>query len=165
LLDIGCGSFPFFLTSCSFGSKYGIDRVSRNDGADPRLEGINLIDVDLEAGRSLPFADNYFDVITALAVFEHIDQERLVPLLSEVGRLLKPGGQYIMTTPAPWTEGILATMAKLRLVSSAEIDEHKGAYSRSEICEVLAKAGFDSSAIRSGYFELFMNIWIVAKRD
>jgi 2-polyprenyl-3-methyl-5-hydroxy-6-metoxy-1,4-benzoquinol methylase len=165
LLDVGCGSFPLFLTRCSFGSKYGIDRVLQNDGTHPRLNGINLIDVDLEATSSLPFADNYFDVITALAVFEHIDQERLVPLISEVVRLLKPGGQYIMTTPAPWTEGILATMAKLRLVSSAEIDEHKGAYSRSEIREVLGKAGFNSDAIRSGYFEFFMNIWVVAKRD
>jgi SAM-dependent methyltransferase len=165
LLDVGCGSFPLFLTRCSFESKYGIDRVPRNNGADPRLEGINLVDFDLEAGSHLPFPDDYFDVITALAVFEHIDQERLVPLLSEVARLLKPGGQYIMTTPAPWTEGILATMARVRLVSSAEIDEHKGAYSRSEIREVLAEAGFESGAIRSGYFELFMNIWVVAKRD
>jgi 2-polyprenyl-3-methyl-5-hydroxy-6-metoxy-1,4-benzoquinol methylase len=169
LLDIGCGSFPLFLTRCSFRTKYGVDRVSTEDAtaaveSDQSDQSISLVNFDLEAEDSLPFPDEHFEVITALAVLEHIDRDRVVPLLSEVSRLLKPGGQYILTTPARWTDGILAAMARLRLVSSAEIDEHKGAYSRGGIHSVLAEAGFDPAGIRSGHFEFFMNTWVIATK-
>jgi hypothetical protein len=50
-------------------------------------------------------------------------------------------------------------MARLRLVSPEEIEEHKGAYSRSSISATLQKAGFSNKNIKSGYFEMFMNTW------
>ena len=80
----------------------------------------------------MPFDDDYFDVVTMLAVFEHIAPERLGNVLKEISRVLKKGGMYIMTTPAVWTDSILRVMAKLRLVSPVEIAEHKGSYSHSK---------------------------------
>lgn len=41
--------------------------------------------------------DESFDVITAVEVLEHVDQDEL--FVSEVRRVLKPGGKFIMTTP------------------------------------------------------------------
>jgi hypothetical protein len=68
-----------------------------------------------------------------------------------------------MTTPVRWTEGILKLMSRMRLVSHEEVDEHKAQYSRGEIATLLAEAGFDSSDIRLGTFELGMNVWASAQ--
>jgi len=62
-----------------------------------------------------------------------------------------------MTAPAVWNDIVLCSMARLRLVSSEEIEEHKGAVSRSSISAALQKAGFSNKNIKSGYFEMFMN--------
>src|SRR5215213_6615621 len=82
ILDIGCGSFPLFLSRAPFNSKYGIDRVIDPDAIRELADrGMTLQPIDLEAGEPLPFEDGFFDVVTALAVFEHIAQDRLVPVL------------------------------------------------------------------------------------
>ena len=127
--------------------------------------GIDIIDFDLERDRTLPFDDCYFEVVTMLAVFEHIEPERLRILMAEISRVLKPDGTFVITTPAPWTGLLLKMMAKFGLVSKIEIDEHKAMYSRKKIRSMLAKNGFEAGNIRSGYFEGFMNIWAVAKKQ
>jgi hypothetical protein len=50
-------------------------------------------------------------------------------------------------------------MARLRLVSAAEIEEHKGRYSPGQVFSILQQGGFAAQDIRTGYFELGMNIW------
>lgn len=69
-----------------------------------------------------------------------------------------------MTTPAKWTKGLLNCLARINMVSQVEISEHKAAYSRKQVRAVLEQGGFSRSAIRSGYFECFMNIWVQAKK-
>lgn len=46
---------------------------------------------------TLPLADNSFDLVTANMVFEHV--EAPLPLLKEIRRVLKPGGQLVVLTP------------------------------------------------------------------
>lgn len=165
VLDIGCGSYPLFLTSTEFNYKYGLDRVVQKEQIDLfKQKNINLIHHDNEAENPLPFEDNFFDSVTMLAVFEHIEPAKLVGVLKEIRRVLKPGGMYIMTTPAIWTDGLLRTLAKLNLVSPAEIEEHKDAYSFKKIAYFLTQAGFSKNNLQFGYFELFMNIWATAKK-
>jgi ubiquinone/menaquinone biosynthesis C-methylase UbiE len=112
----------------------------------------------------LPFEDNFFDVVTMLAVFEHIEPAKLTGLLSEIRRILKPGGMSVMTTPAVWTDRLLRALAKIRLVSPAEIEEHKDAYSFKKITKFLTQAGLSDQRLKFGYFELFMNIWATATK-
>lgn len=50
-----------------------------------------------EGGR-LPFQDGAFDVVTALDVLEHIEHDAAA--LSEMGRILRPGGLLVATVPA-----------------------------------------------------------------
>jgi SAM-dependent methyltransferase len=165
LLDIGCGSYPYFLTATHFAEKWGVDQVF---DAEARLqlghEHVNLLPFDAQQNSVLPFPDNHFSVVTMLAVFEHIATDRLALLLSQVRRVLKLDGLYIATTPAYWTDGLLKTLASARMLSSVEIDEHKGTYRHADIKRALREAGFLSPAIRQGYFELFMNTWSVAKK-
>ncbi|MDO8281344.1 MAG: class I SAM-dependent methyltransferase [Thermodesulfovibrionia bacterium] len=163
ILDIGCGSYPLALLHIDFNEKFGLDKVvgEKNPGYF-QIKGINIKNLDLEMQESIPFDNDYFDVVIMLAVFEHIETDRLETILNEVYRILKPGGVYIMTTPAIWTDKLLRIMARLRLVSPVEIEEHKCAYSPSSVNEILQRTNFKDGNINFGYFEMFMNIYTVA---
>ena len=161
ILDIGCGCYPLFLTTVDFSEKYGMDKTVQ---ADKVAKGITLINHDFENKERLPFKDDFFDVVTALAVFEHIEPKNLVRLHKEIYRMLKPGGMYIMTTPTFWTNGLLRFLAGLGLISDVEIKDHKGSYNRFDILSILQRADFQKSNLRFGYFELFMNSWATATK-
>jgi SAM-dependent methyltransferase len=161
ILDVGCGSYPYFLTTTVFKEKYGID-PSIN------LSLIKDVNVNLQKikidKKTLPFKNDYFDVITMLAVFEHIEHKDLISVLSEIKRVLKKDGQLIITTPAPWSDKILHLMARTWLISSEEIHEHKHNHSKIKIENILSNAGFEKGKIKSGYFELGVNMWFTAKK-
>lgn len=162
ILDVGCGSYPAFLRGTRFAERYGLDRLAL---ADVRDTGINLVEHDIADGSGLPFESKFFDVVTMLAVFEHVDALPLQRLLPEILRVLRPRGLYVMTTPPRWTESILKVMSYLQLVSHEEVSEHKALYSRDEIVSLLVEAGFDRANVRHGTFELGLNLWAVAQRS
>lgn len=67
-------------------------------------KGNDKITYQVEDGLNLSFPDNHFDVITCMEVIEHVGQPE--QLLSEIKRVLKPGGHLLMTFPRqsfPWT--------------------------------------------------------------
>jgi len=165
ILDIGCGLEALFLANLDFSEKYGLDRDIETAVKDrAKQQGIILICFDIEKGENLPFEDDFFDVVSMLAVFEHIEPQHLVRLHKEIYRVLKPGGMYVMTTPAAWTGPLLRLLAKLHLISDVPISEHKGSYSHSMISSVLQEADFQQDKLRLGYFELFMNTWATATK-
>jgi SAM-dependent methyltransferase len=162
ILDVGCGSYPLFLLGTPFTERYGLDRDVPAGIADE--QNLHLIAHDVEHKRVLPFEARFFDAVTMLAVFEHLDEPVLIDLLREIRRVLVPGGVFVMTTPADWTAGILSRMATLSLVSSEEVGEHKSQYSPAQIRELLTRAGFDAQRIDLGSFEAGMNLWARATR-
>lgn len=153
ILDIGCGTEPYFLIKTKFKIKYGIDPAVTHRSKSGSLV---LKRQDVQTAR-LPFQENYFDVVTVLAVVEHMEPRKLKALLKEILRVLRPGGRLVLTTPCTWTHYILVAMAKLRLVSSYEISEHKAAYNHRQLRGLLSELGFRK--VRCGYFELFLNNW------
>jgi len=162
VLDIGCGVFPFFLATTTFREKYGVDRFTLGEPGE--AGDIHLVRHDVEATDRLPFPDGFFDVVTMLAVFEHIDPARLGGTIREVQRILRPGGIYLLTTPASWTAGLLRLLAWAGLVSREEIEEHKDVYDHPKIVGILRVAGFDGGGIETGYFEGFANLWVTARK-
>ncbi len=165
IVDIGCGTLPLFLASSDFAQKIGLDKSFNSNIAQSfDSSGIELIEHDIEKVGELPLKDNCCDVVTMLAVVEHIERQQLERLLVQVYRILKPGGIYIVTTPAPWTDALLRIMARLNLVSAAEIHEHKALYGRTSLLAMLVRAGFRERGMRGGYFELGLNVWAVASR-
>jgi SAM-dependent methyltransferase len=165
ILDIGCGTHPVFLLKTQFNEKYGLDKVVGHFTS-PELENrnIRLINCELKTECLIPFDDEFFSVITMLAVVEHLEPERLIELFREIHRVLVAEGILIMTTPAAWTDALLRLMAKLRLVSRVEIEEHKDSYAPSRLCSLLEQAGFTRDRMRHGYFEMFANTWILAEK-
>lgn len=159
ILDIGCGSFPYFLTFIDFKNKYGVDPSLSTTESNKLI--LKKIDV---AKTPLPFADNFFETVTMLAVFEHIDYQRLTFVLKEVKRVLKRNGIFIITTPSPWSDKLLHNMARFGLISSEEIHDHKHHYSKNRIEGIIRETGFKKENINSGYFEFGMNMWFTATK-
>jgi len=163
ILDIGCGEFPYLLDNVDFNEKYGIDKIVDREVFNSKDKGkIFVRRGDIEKDGLRFFEDDYFDVITMLAVFEHLEPRRLLCIIEEIKRILKLDGVLILTTPAPWTNMILQLLASLRLINPAMIKEHKGLYSVKEISSILSKGGFLEENMRFGSFEAFMNIWAFA---
>ncbi len=163
ILDIGCGSYPYFLAHTSFAEKFAIDQIPlpQQTAVELRIESFTL---DLEVKPRLPFQDNFFEAVTLLAVVEHLDPAHMAALFKEIYRVLKPGGQVILTTPAAWSDGLLKAMARINLVSAEEIHEHAYAYTLPLLGWYFGQAGFEMTKIKFGYFEFILNMWATAQK-
>jgi SAM-dependent methyltransferase len=158
ILDIGCGSSPYFLSHTYFQEKYAIDQLPPAPGT----AGILWHQLDLNAEPRIPFADGFFQAVTLLAVAEHLDPAALERLLAEARRVLASPGRLVLTTPAARADRLLRTLARLRMVSPEEIDEHKYAYTPGLLGWYFGRAGFAMERIAIGHFELGMNLWATA---
>jgi len=163
ILDIGCGTYPYFLAHTSFAEKFAIDQLPlpQQTASELKIESFTL---DLEVEPRLPFENDYFEAVTLLAVVEHLDPALMAKLFREVYRVLKPGGMVILTTPAAWSDGLLKFMARINLVSAEEIHEHAYAYTLPLIGWYFGQAGFEMTKTKFGYFELMLNMWATAQK-
>lgn len=99
-LDLGCGDG--LLTGI-------IQELCRGDriwtGVDPDPAEVELARHTglyttclVASGHGLPFDSNVFEFVLSNSVLEHIPDP--LPVLSEVARVLKPGGHFIFTVPS-----------------------------------------------------------------
>jgi len=163
ILDIGCGSFPYFLAHTSFKEKFAVDQLpmAQETAAQNQIEFFSL---NLNEAPHLPFEDNFFSVVTLLAVVEHLNPDSMALLFQESHRVLKPGGTVILTTPAAWSDGLLKFMANVNLVSAEEIHEHAFAYTLPLLGWHFGQAGFEMTKVKFGYFEFMLNMWATARK-
>jgi len=57
--------------------------------------------VALADAIAVPFPSGYFDVVTAIGIVEHVDDD--TAFLAEMNRLLRPGGAFVLLTSSfPW---------------------------------------------------------------
>ena len=100
VLDLGCGRGEWLQLLSSEGIKArGVDRnrVFIEQCCGP---GLNVIEEDaLVHLRCLP--DASLNAVTAFHLVEHLGFEKLIKLIDEIMRTLKPGGMLIFETPNP----------------------------------------------------------------
>ncbi|MGO3528790.1 class I SAM-dependent methyltransferase [Glutamicibacter arilaitensis] len=106
MLDAGCGAGPLLEKLQNRGAKVtGFDASpAMVELARQRLGGdADIVVADL--GRRLPFADESFDDVTASLVFHYLQD--WAGALSEVRRVLRPGGRLMLSVNHPlvypWT--------------------------------------------------------------
>jgi SAM-dependent methyltransferase len=163
ILDIGCGSFPYFLAHTAFREKFAVDQLPLSAEAAVGNK-IEFFELDLNREPALPFEAEYFDAVSLLAVVEHLSPDSMAALFTECRRVLRPGGMVVLTTPAAWADGLLHLMAHLNLVSAEEIHEHAFAYTLPLIGWHFGQAGFEMKKLSFGYFELMLNMWATATK-
>jgi len=119
LLDIGAHEGELF--------KVLGERLEEGFGLEP------LLDSEL-SGTRYRVVKGYFpevapdkgdwNVITMLAVLEHIPDESQIPLAEACHRFLAIGGLVIVTVPSPFVDHILALLTRLRLIDGMSLEEH-----------------------------------------
>jgi len=95
VLDIGCGLGEFshiltkkgFAVQCADGSKTYVRRMKK--------KGFHAKCFDFN--EKFPYQKNSFDLVVSLEVIEHV--EKAEQFLSEIHRILKPGGHLLLSTP------------------------------------------------------------------
>ena len=123
VLDIGCGSgLVLYNLREKYPELHGLElSPERMRTARLTLEGLDatIRDGNIEAG--LDYEDGFFDTITICDVIEHI--VNLWPALEEMKRLLRPGGQVVLTTPNIASLQRRLTLLAGRFPSTAAPDE------------------------------------------
>ncbi len=128
ILDIGCGTGANLEMLAEFGAVQGVD-VSPEALAFCRTRGLDQ--VRQGAAEELPYADGQFDLVTALDVVEHLDDDRSG--LEEMRRVLHPKGRALIFVPAfMFLWGV-----------QDDISNHRRRYTLKGIKDVLQSAGFE----------------------
>lgn len=126
ILDVGCGTGANLEMLAGFGKSEGVD-VSDEALEFCRAKGLS---VHKGLAEKLPFEDESFDVVTALDVVEHLDDD--VTGLREMARVLKSDGRTLIFVPAfMWLWGV-----------QDDISNHRIRYTKKQIVERLEQAGF-----------------------
>ncbi|MBR2425729.1 MAG: class I SAM-dependent methyltransferase [Lentisphaeria bacterium] len=94
VLDVGCGTKPYkklISYECYVGLEYDTEENRKNKNADFFYDG-----------HQFPFENASFDSILCNQVLEHVFNPD--KFLSEVSRVLRPGGKLLLTVPFVWDE-------------------------------------------------------------
>jgi ubiquinone/menaquinone biosynthesis C-methylase UbiE len=100
VLDFGCGTGTLLQllrekypdAECS-----GVDNDPRMlQVAEEKLWGIPKVQLVEYAGYSLPFTDNSFNAVVSTWVFHHLTNEQKTQAFTEIYRVLKPHGKFVV---------------------------------------------------------------------
>jgi SAM-dependent methyltransferase len=138
MLDFGCGTKPYqrFIDVREY---IGLEIKS-----DELHDSGSAADVFYD-GNTIPFGDDQFDSVFSSEVFEHVFN--LEQILQELHRVLKPGGNMVITLPFVWEE------------HSVPYDFAR--YTSFGITWLLEKNGFEiiSSEKTTNYVETIFQLW------
>lgn len=138
VLDFGCAAHLTTLRAIKPFVKQaaGYDILFAN--LDPQLssDGIKVY------GR-LEQIQEKFDVVTALACFEHIERSELPGILQNLKSVTHSNGAIIGTVPRPPAKPVLEFLSyRLGLIDESQIRDHKIYYDRKTLANTVEKGGW-----------------------
>lgn len=148
ILDVGCGTGGNLNVLAKFGDAEGVD-VSDDALEFCRQRG--LVNVRQGAAEALPYENGTFDLVTALDVVEHIDDD--LAGLREFRRVLKPDGRILLFVP---------TFMFLWGVQD-DVSHHRRRYRLPELGKVVEKAGFEIERMTYANITFFLPILVGRK--
>jgi O-antigen biosynthesis protein len=146
-LDLGCGDGRLSgllrareLTLADV-SALALERAAR------RVPGATHVEISPDT--PLPFAESSFDLVLCAETIEHVRDVQL--LVSEVRRVLRPGGALALTTPAHGRMDGLAVAARGFERRFDPLSPHLRFLTRRSLRDLLEAMGFDVASLeRSG---------------
>ncbi|TWU53025.1 putative S-adenosylmethionine-dependent methyltransferase [Candidatus Brocadiaceae bacterium B188] len=161
-LDVGCGQKPYeklFNSSRYIGLELDTIENRKNKRADYFYDG-----------TTFPFQDSEFDSVIANEVFEHVFSPS--DFLSEIYRVLKPGGILLITVPFVWDEheqphdfarytsfGLQHLLEK----SGFEIIEHRKSVSDIRVVfQLLNGYIYKKTVTKNGYINMFIAFFLMS---
>jgi SAM-dependent methyltransferase len=141
VLDLGCGDGR--LTAELDATELTAADVSRValERARGRLPAARIVELDPDA--PLPFEDGSFDLVLCAETIEHVRDVQL--LLSELRRVLRPGGVLVATTPANLPVGRRPD----------PLSAHLRFFTRRSLRRLLDELGFEVESLRRRSGTLF----------
>ena len=137
ILDVGCGTGANLELLSDFGEASGVD-VSAEAVSFCHARGFE--NVKQAVAEALPFEDGSFELVTALDVIEHFDDD--VAGLKEMRRVLRPNGQVLLIVPAfMFLWGV-----------QDDVSNHRRRYTLPELRKAVLKAGFELE--RASYWNI-----------
>jgi 2-polyprenyl-3-methyl-5-hydroxy-6-metoxy-1,4-benzoquinol methylase len=149
VLDIGCGSGLMLNALEDVGRTFGMDMSDDAIGFSREI-----FSGKVEKGflpDQIPYEENFFDLVTALDVIEHVDRD--IDSLKAIRSRLISDGKAVITVPAYmflWS-------------TFDEMNEHKRRYTLTELNTKLVQAGFIVEKITYFNTLLFPVVYIVRK--
>jgi SAM-dependent methyltransferase len=128
VLDVGCGTGANGPVLAATGWSVGVDASPLPLGLGRTAERTHAARLRADAGR-LPFAAASFDLVCALDVLEHLDDDAAAA--AELRRVLRPGGALVIFVPA------------LRILWGLqdEVSHHRRRYDRARLRAIVTGAG------------------------
>ncbi len=179
MLDFGCGDGMF--TELVFGVQPGVFGNDIAAGELPMARANKRMyanGVQFADGHALPYATGSFGSVYSNSVVEHIpDPERVLP---ELSRVLRKGGQLVLTVPSDKFRGLLDGVTRATSPQEAEAyakrvdmlfahhhyhspDEWRGLFG--EVGLSLVKAMYYVSAEAAGAWDRMNNAYGIGKRS
>lgn len=120
VVDVGCADGVMFKRWAGvMGQGYGVDPILSESQQGPGFA--------LYAGKfpdALPSLE--CDLITMLAVLEHIPLDQQGDLVTACYQMLRPRGRVVITVPSPRVDDILGFLSALRIIDGMSLEEHYG---------------------------------------
>ena len=127
ILDVGCGTGANLKMLANYGQAEGVD-ISPQAVEFCRERGLDT--VKLGAAEQLPYENDSFELVTALDVIEHLDDD--VAGLREIRRVLRRDGRVLLFVPAfMFLWGV-----------QDDVSNHRRRYTLSSLVKAVEEAGF-----------------------
>ncbi|MDQ6891551.1 MAG: class I SAM-dependent methyltransferase [Acidobacteriota bacterium] len=141
VLDVGCGTGALLEGLRTRSTEaWGVDIAPEalRFCAERGLQCVTLADA-----AAVPFPSGYFDVVTAIGIVEHLEDDQA--FLAEMNRLVRPGGVLVLLTSSfPW------------LWSMHDVaNRHRRRYYLTGLRDQMRRAGFEAVRLSHMNFLLF----------
>lgn len=151
IADIGCGPGVLISKLPKNELTYAVDvseqtvrfATELNKKLGKNVKGIAAL------AEKLPFKDNTFDCVFMIEVIEHMPKELEAKALSEVRRVLKPSGQFVMTTPNYHSMWPVIEYFWSRMNPVDYMEQHINRKNPGSVRKSLSDAGFAVKTVRT----------------
>ncbi|HEX5602437.1 MAG TPA: methyltransferase domain-containing protein, partial [Pyrinomonadaceae bacterium] len=146
ILDVGCGTGANLKMLAAYGKAEGVDISPQ---AVDFCHERGLDSVKLGAVEQLPYESDSFELVTALDVIEHLDDD--IAGLREMRRVLRPDGRILVFVPAlMFLWGV-----------QDDVSNHRRRYTLPSLLKAVEEAGFSVEWSSYANISFFLPVLIV----